>query len=131
MSLTHYWNRGAQPCRAVESLLVAGEIPHELKSLDMYTGENRTPEMLALNPSGRLPFIVVADRPIGESAAILRFLAQQYPSLNQYYPADLFVRAKIDAALDLNGLILRPNLCFSILPIIFAKDGIVDEFTQK
>ena len=97
--------------------------------LIFFKGENRTPEQLDINPAGSLPYITVDEKPVYESASILRFLAQQYPSLAEYYPADLFIRAKIDAALDFNGTLLRPNLLMSFIPRVFSKDGNVDDFT--
>ena len=64
MSLTLYWNFGSQPSRAIKSLLVAGNIPHDEVHLDIFKGENRTPEMLVINPAGSLPFITVNDEPL-------------------------------------------------------------------
>ena len=77
MSLKLYWNLGSQPSRAIKSLLVAGGVPHEDVHLDLFKRENRNPEILAINPSGVLPFVVINDDIVlEESAAILRFLAQ-------------------------------------------------------
>ncbi len=47
-----YWFPGSQPARAVKSLLVAGGIEHEEHVLDIFKGEHKTPEMLAINPAG-------------------------------------------------------------------------------
>ena len=47
-----YWFPTSQPARAVKSLIVAGAIEHEEQLLDFFKGENKTPEILALNPSG-------------------------------------------------------------------------------
>ena len=77
-----YWATISQPSRAIKSLLVAGDVPHEEAVLDILKGENRTPEMLAINPAGSLPFITVDGEPLYESAAILRYLAVKFPSLN-------------------------------------------------
>jgi len=81
-----YWHPASQPARAVKSLLVAGGIEHEDQVLEFLKGEHKTPEMLALNPAGKIPFITLDGKTYNESASILRFLARKYPSLQKYYP---------------------------------------------
>ncbi len=49
------------------------KIPTE--EVDIFTGKNRTPEMLAKNPAGGLPFIERDDGThLAESVAICRYL---------------------------------------------------------
>ena len=74
-TLKLYWTLGSQPSRSIRSLLLAGKVPHEAIDVDFFAGENRTPEMLKINPSGLIPFITVGDQSMFESAAILRYLA--------------------------------------------------------
>ena len=111
----------SQPSRALKSLLDAGDVPYENHVADILKGENRTPEMLALNPVGSLPFITVDGEPLYESAAILRYLAVKFPSLNQFYPEGAEHRAMIDAALDFNGTSLRGASMGCFVPIIFPR----------
>lgn len=73
--ITLYWCVVSQPSRAIQALLTAGDVQFESKHLDIFKGENRTPEMLAINPAGSLPFLLVDNEPLYESAAILRYLA--------------------------------------------------------
>ena len=47
-----YWNYGSQPSRAIKSLLVAANIPHEEVTLNFFKFEHKTPEILKLNPMG-------------------------------------------------------------------------------
>ena len=74
-----------------------------------------------MNPSGSLPFITVDGESLFESAAILRYLAVEYPSLNQFYPAGNILRAKIDAALDWNGSAYRFASIRGFAPIFSAR----------
>ena len=111
----------SQPSRALKSLLDAGDVPYENHVADILKGENRTPEMLALNPAGSLPFITVDGEPLYESAAILRYLAVKFPSLNQFYPEGAEHRAKIDAALDFSGTSFRPTGLAVFAPIVFPR----------
>ncbi len=55
-------------------------IPYKLVELDILKGETRTPEFLAMNPSGRIPLLEVAPgRYLPESNAILWYLAGGTP----------------------------------------------------
>ena len=77
--------------------------------------------MLKINPVGSIPFITVDGEPLYESAAILRYLAVKFPSLNQFYPEGAEHRAMIDAALDFNGTSFRGPSMGSFVPIIFPR----------
>ena len=104
-----YWALPSPPSRAVKALLIAGNIKHEEKIVDIAKGENKTIEILKLNPAGTVPFMTINGKPYTESAAIMRYLAMTYPSLNKYYP-DLTPenKAHIDMGLDFCGTSLRP-----------------------
>jgi glutathione S-transferase len=60
-----------------------------------------------MNPGGGIPFILSDGEPVNESAAILRYLARACPELNQFYPKDNLLRAKIDASMAWNGTMFR------------------------
>ena len=81
-------------------------------------GEQKAPEILALNPTGTVPFVVIDGDSIFESATVLRYLARKFPSLNKYYPDNALAQAQIDAALDFNGSTLRNVSMATFLPII-------------
>ena len=120
MDLKLYWTLGSQPARAIKSLLEAGKVPHEAIDVKLFEGEHKSEKIVKLNPAGMIPFITINDKPVYESAAILRYLAQKFPSLNQYYPADLEQRAMIDEDLDFNGTVLRPCLIPSFAPRLYS-----------
>jgi GST-like protein len=54
-------------------------LPYEIQVVDIETGEQRTPEFLALNPNNKIPVIVDPDRArrVFESGAILHYLAER------------------------------------------------------
>src|SRR5947209_3370185 len=55
-------------------------IAYEIVDLDILKGETRTPDFLAMNPSGRVPVLEVAPgRYLSESNAILWYIAVGTP----------------------------------------------------
>lgn len=70
-----YWGRASQPARALKAFLVDSGIEHEDHELDMFKGEAKKPEILAINPAGTVPFITYDGVLMVESVAIMRFLA--------------------------------------------------------
>ncbi len=69
-------------------------IPYEYHNLDLSAGEQRTAEFLKINPLGKIPAINDNGFGLGESNAIIRYLAAKQPS--DIYPQDLQQRALID-----------------------------------
>jgi glutathione S-transferase len=68
-------------------------IPLEMEFVDLFKGASRNPAFLAINPTGRTPALVDGDFKLGESAAIMQYLASQKP--NSLWPDNARVRADI------------------------------------
>jgi glutathione S-transferase len=68
-------------------------IPLEFALIDLTKGQQRTPDYLALNPTGRTPTLVDGDLVLWESTAIMQYLASQKP--NSLWPDNLRARADI------------------------------------
>jgi len=76
----------------VRQLLRHLDIPHRTVSVSIFEGEGRSPEFLALNPTGKVPVWQLDDgRALAESNAILAFLADG----TAYLPSEPFARAKV------------------------------------
>jgi glutathione S-transferase len=75
-----YSMRRSGNCYKVRLALAQLDIAHELIEIDILKGETRTPEFLALNPSGHVPVLEVeGGRHIAESNAILWYIAGHTP----------------------------------------------------
>lgn len=74
---------GTPPTRALRAIWLINELDLdcEIVTVDMGIGEQGSPKMLALNPTGKLPFLVDGDDVISESCAIQLYLADKYPRL--------------------------------------------------
>jgi glutathione S-transferase len=79
--------------RKVLAVSAALEMPLELRPVDLTKGEQRKPEYLALNASGRTPTLVDGDFVLWESNAIMQYVAAQRP--NALWPANERTRADI------------------------------------
>src|SRR5262245_64640074 len=74
---TLYSMRRSGNCYKVRLALAQLGVPYELVEVDILQGETRTPEFLAMNPSGHVPLLKVAPgKYLPESNAILWYLAE-------------------------------------------------------
>ena len=70
----HPYSRAANVVWMLEELGIA----HELRFVDLFKGAHKAPEILALNPMGKLPILTDGDAVVTESAAIGLYLADRY-----------------------------------------------------
>lgn len=86
--ITLFWNIGSQPSRAVKALLDISKVPYNNHFVDLANNETRSPEYLAKNPLGQVPFIIDEEEGlgIGESNAIVVYLCQKFKEeIGNYY----------------------------------------------
>jgi glutathione S-transferase len=62
-----------KPCAVVKYL----KLPIDYVYIDLAKGEQRTPDYLALNPSGKVPTLVDGDRVVVEADAIICYLSDK------------------------------------------------------
>ena len=79
-------------CMKARILLRQLELPFERVTVDLFTGETRTPEHFGRNVDGRIPVLELdSGETIPESGAILAYLAEGTP----YLPADRLARTHV------------------------------------
>ena len=86
---------GFGPTRSLRALWGLRELDAEFEfvTVNLLAGENRSPDFLRLNPTGKVPVLVDGDLVLTESAAIVLYLAEKYPSKG-LLPRDLKQRAE-------------------------------------
>jgi glutathione S-transferase len=117
---TLYSMRRSGNCYKVRLALSQLGIAHELVEVDILRGETRTPEFLALNPSGHVPLLKVApDRYLPESNAILWYLAEGTPLLSD----DPIKRATALQWMFFEQHALEPNLGAAWFWLVLVRGG--------
>ena len=101
----------------------------ELAHVDLMTGGHQAPEYLAINPNGIVPFLVDGDLALGESSAILKYLAEKIGS--PAYPTELKARAKVNEALDWFNTQFHEYFClFTCYPAMGVPHGLDPQIGQ-
>lgn len=73
--------------------------PYKLHVVDLAKGAQNRPDFKRLNFSGKVPAIELDGFAMGESSAIMRYLAQKW-QLEAWYPTNLEERARVDQLAD-------------------------------
>mmetsp|Transcript_999 Transcript_999/g.2585 ORF Transcript_999/g.2585 Transcript_999/m.2585 type:complete len:222 (+) Transcript_999:45-710(+) len=71
----------------------------DMEMMNIMEGQHMTPEMLKINPWHQMPNMSDGDVHLGESGAIIRYIANKYGP-NMYGGSDLKAKATIDWALE-------------------------------
>jgi glutathione S-transferase len=80
--------------RKVEAVILHLGLQVEVRPRDLFKGELRSPDYLAINPNAKVPTLVDGDFRLWESAAIMQYLADKAGD-NSLYPRDVRTRADI------------------------------------
>src|SRR4051812_34618856 len=75
---------------------------YEFQSVDLAAGEQRTPEFLKINPTGRIPCLQDGGFVVFESNTIMRYLAEKNNS--PLYPKELEKRTIVNQWLDFGSI---------------------------
>lgn len=96
--LTIYGFDFSSPSNKVRFAANAMGLQYEYKRVNLFTGEQKSPEFLKLNPIGRVPAIDDNGFKAFESASIIKYLADKNNS--PLYPKDLKKRTIVDQWID-------------------------------
>ncbi len=118
-----YGNFGSGNCLKVKYIADAIGLPFELREVRSRSGETGTPEFLKLNPAGQVPVVILDDgRPLAQSNAILRYLAQD----TRFIPADRYEAAKVDEWLFWEQYSHEPSVAVARARVVYDKQAVSD-----
>jgi glutathione S-transferase len=80
--------------RTVRLLLEEIGVDYDLKSVNIFNGENQSADYLAKQPFGKVPTLEVNGETLYETAAITEYIDSVFGN-HQYSPADPMVRARM------------------------------------
>jgi glutathione S-transferase len=112
-------------------MLFAAEngIAYDRVHVDLMNNENREPAYLAINPNGVVPFLDDDGFTLGESTAILKYLALKVGS--PAYPTEPKAQAKVDEAMGWLATNLHEYFClFTIYPNFGIPHGVDPTLAQ-
>ena len=85
---------GSPNSRKVLSVINHLGLDIEVEYLDLFQGQHKTPEYLAINPNGKVPSLVDGDLNLWESNAIIQYLAD-FAGDDALFPKDPKKRADV------------------------------------
>ena len=123
MSYTLYGDKGSGAFSAEAALAEAG-VPYDFHSVSLDKGEQKQPEFLAINPSGKIPALRLPSGDIiTESSAILLTIADHFPQA-RLLPAQASVaRAQSYRWLAFMASEMYPMIEIVDYPERFAPEG--------
>jgi glutathione S-transferase len=78
------------------------------RPLSFHRKQNRDPAFLAINPEGKVPTLLIDERPLTEVAGILFYLARRYPAAGLLPADDVEAEAQVIAWMSFIAATLHP-----------------------
>jgi len=118
----------------VAVLLQELELPFKVTTIDIFKGEQHSPEFLKINPNGKVPALVDGETTVFDSHAILQYLAEKH---GKFIPKNLGKKAKMLSWLQFVATGLSPFsgqaihfLHYAPVDLPYAKNRYVKELER-
>lgn len=121
-----YYSPGACAMASHIALEEAGA-DYEVVAIDLKTGQQKTPEYLAINPAGVTPALVTDQGVLTENLVIMGYVAQTHPEANLARTDSSFEFGKMQAFNGFLGSSLHP----AIGRVLFARPPLEGEARDK
>jgi glutathione S-transferase len=130
MAIELYWGSGSAYCWRVMLALEHKGLPWQSHLLKFDQQEHKAPQVLAMNPRGRLPVLRDGDYVVFESLAILYYLDRKYPA------QPLFGRSPEEAAVIMRVVCeyqayIEPSLMKIVGDVFDGKGAKIGEETTE
>jgi glutathione S-transferase len=110
MALLLYYGSGSPFAWRVHLALHHKQVPFQLKLLSFSSGDLKKPEFERLNPRRKVPVIEDEGFALYESAAILEYLDERFPSGPSLFPGDVRGRALVRRLIrEVDGYYYEPH----------------------
>jgi glutathione S-transferase len=106
-ALTFYFAPGSSSMAPHIALHETGT-PFDSRPLSFARKEQRAPDFLCINPEGRVPTLLVDDRPLTEVAGILFYLARAFPAARLLPNGDIEAEARVIAWMSFIAATVHP-----------------------
>jgi glutathione S-transferase len=110
----------SQPTRSLLMILDEAKIAHDFVPVNILKGEHKQAEFLAVNPAGQVPALDDNGFSLGESCAIIQYLAESR-GLDTLYPEDTKTRGRIHFWLHWNHTNTRASTTKFLRPILHGQ----------
>jgi len=133
MTVDLYHHPMSAPSHAVRMTAAAFGVDVNLKTIDLFTGEQMKPEFLKLNPQHTVPVLVHDGLALTESRAILQYLANAFGTAQteSLYPKDPKKRAVVDMRLLFDMGTLYKTFAEAYYPKVFYQQALDAEKVKK
>jgi glutathione S-transferase len=105
--LTLYFSPGSSAMAPHIALHEIGA-PFESRYVSLGNKKNREADYLVLNPEGKVPTLLIDDRPLTEVAAILFYLARRFPEARLLPVGDLEAEAQVVSWMSFIAATIHP-----------------------
>jgi glutathione S-transferase len=118
------------PHVALELIKAATGEDFETQLVKLHKGEQRTPEFLALNPSGQVPVLLVDGKPLTQIIAICDWLDRRHPQIG-LLPAESWTRAEAMSLFAWMNSAVHTTFTHVFMPFHFAEDEAAKKEVQR
>lgn len=127
MTIDLFCLMASPPARAV--IIVARRLGVQLNivEVDMMKGEHQSEEFAQKNPRKTVPALNDEGFFLGESRAIMMYLANQYAPAHALYPSDAKKRGKVDRALFLSAEVYETAKLNILRPLVYEGKKITSD----
>lgn len=122
MTIDLYYMPMSAPCRAIQMTAAAVGVQLNLKVLNLLSGEQLSPEFIAINPQHTIPTLVDNGFVLTESRAICGYLVDRYGKPDDsLYPRDPKRRAVVNQRLLFDMGMLYERMGNYFYPVMFLN----------